>query len=112
MSTKTSMTTWFTVYSHFVEPLRGPMFRTKSPYPDILPPDIRVLLGRPKRYWQKDVVERVEEDEKKAAEKSKKMQAEGVSKALRKGIFIHCKICGAVAHNARTCPWKPTDGGS
>ncbi|GAA0185872.1 hypothetical protein LIER_33160 [Lithospermum erythrorhizon] len=58
------MTTWFTVYSHFLEPLRGPMFWTKSLYPDILPPDIRVLPRKPKRCRTKDVIQRMEEAEK------------------------------------------------
>ncbi|GAA0173101.1 hypothetical protein LIER_41458 [Lithospermum erythrorhizon] len=54
----------------------------------------------------------MEEAEKQVVEKRKKMQAEGVFKASRKGVVIHYKICGVVAHNARTCPRKPADGGS
>ncbi|GAA0185871.1 hypothetical protein LIER_33159 [Lithospermum erythrorhizon] len=40
------------------------------------------------------------------------MQAERVFKASSKGDVIHCKIGGGAAHNARTCPRKPADGGS
>ncbi|GAA0174367.1 hypothetical protein LIER_27770 [Lithospermum erythrorhizon] len=48
--------TLLTVYSHFLESLRGPTFWTKSPYPDILPPELRVLPRKPKRCRQKDEI--------------------------------------------------------
>ncbi|GAA0144821.1 hypothetical protein LIER_36013 [Lithospermum erythrorhizon] len=87
-------------------------YLTKSPYPDILPPDIRFLPGRAKSCRTKDAAERVEEAEKQTAEKAEKKQHDGVFKASRKGALIHCKICPGVGQNAWTCPRKPVDGGS
>ncbi|GAA0169628.1 hypothetical protein LIER_24070 [Lithospermum erythrorhizon] len=100
------LSTWFDVYNNFLEPLRGPIFWTKSPYPDILPPDIRFLPGKPKRCRQKEASERREEAKKKAVEKekAKKRQADGIFKTSRKGAIIHYKICGTSYHNARSCP--------
>ncbi|GAA0149542.1 hypothetical protein LIER_08691 [Lithospermum erythrorhizon] len=82
------------------------------PYPPILPPDIRVLPGRPKRYEKKDVAERREEVEKQAEKQaSKKGEKQAATfKASRKGVVMHCKICGVIGHNARTCPSKHVDG--
>ncbi|GAA0147450.1 hypothetical protein LIER_36521 [Lithospermum erythrorhizon] len=90
----------------FLEPLRGPTFWRKIPYPDILPPELCVLLGRPKKCRQKDETELREIAEKQAFERAKKEKADGVIKVSRKGNVIHCKICGAPAHNTRTCPLR------
>ncbi|GAA0156468.1 hypothetical protein LIER_13964 [Lithospermum erythrorhizon] len=108
------LSTWFVVCNNFLEPLRGLVFWTKSPYPTILRSKMWVLPGRPKRCCNKDAAERAEEAEKQAELKAKKKQDDGVFKASRKGAIIHCKICGGVGHNAQTCPRKPTpsDGGS
>ncbi|GAA0149648.1 hypothetical protein LIER_08778 [Lithospermum erythrorhizon] len=106
--------TWFVAYTIFLEPLRGPVFWTKSPYPAILPPNMRVLPGRPKRCRNKDAAERAEEAEKQVELKAKKKQDDEVFKASRKGVVMHCKICGGVGHNTRTNPRKPapSDGES
>ncbi|GAA0169755.1 hypothetical protein LIER_24163 [Lithospermum erythrorhizon] len=79
---------------------------TKSSYPDILPPELRVLPGRPKRCRQKDETEMREIAEKQASERAKKAKADGVIKVSHKGVVIHCKICCAPTHNARTYPLR------
>ncbi|GAA0147789.1 hypothetical protein LIER_07405 [Lithospermum erythrorhizon] len=61
------------------------------------------LPWRPKRCRQKDASERAEAAAKIAAEKEAKKN-DGVFRASRKGSVIHCKICGALGHNARSCP--------
>ncbi|GAA0152628.1 hypothetical protein LIER_11060 [Lithospermum erythrorhizon] len=108
------LSTWFMAYNNYLQPLRGPVFWTKNPYPAILPPDMRVLPGRPKRCRNKGAAKRAEEAEKQAELKAKKKQDDGVFKASRKEDVMHCKICGGVGHNTRTCPRKPapSDGGS
>ncbi|GAA0141993.1 hypothetical protein LIER_03004 [Lithospermum erythrorhizon] len=100
-------TTFLEVYSHTLEPLNGPIMWTKSSYPDILPTDIRVLPRRPKRCRRVDPSEAREKKEKEVAEKAKKASVKGIFKASRHEAVIHCKICGSVGHNVRTCPRKP-----
>ncbi|GAA0142903.1 hypothetical protein LIER_03700 [Lithospermum erythrorhizon] len=63
---------------------------------------------RPKRCKRVDPSEAREKKEKEAAEKAKKARVEGIFKAPRHGAVIHCKICGSIGHNAKTCPRRPT----
>ncbi|GAA0167724.1 hypothetical protein LIER_40434 [Lithospermum erythrorhizon] len=103
-------------WCHFIEPLCGPIFWKQSPYPPILPSDVRVLPGRPKRYRQKDASEIAEATTNITVEKAAKKN-DGVFWASRKGSVIHCKICGALGHNARSCPRRSllsttSEGGS
>ncbi|GAA0156766.1 hypothetical protein LIER_14177 [Lithospermum erythrorhizon] len=100
-------TTFLEVYIHTLEPFNGPTMWTKSPYHDILPSDIRMLLGRPKRCRRVDPSEQRDKAEKADAEKAKKVKPEGVFKASRHGTVIHSKICGTPSHNARNCPRRP-----
>ncbi|GAA0141994.1 hypothetical protein LIER_03005 [Lithospermum erythrorhizon] len=67
----------------------------------------RVLPRRPKRCRRVDPSEAREKKEKEVAEKAKKASVKGIFKASRHEAVIHCKICGSVGHNVRTCPRKP-----
>ncbi|GAA0184068.1 hypothetical protein LIER_31376 [Lithospermum erythrorhizon] len=74
---------WFKIYNNFLEPLRG----------------------RPKRIRTKVAAEIREEADKRKSMKGDQANT-GVFKASPKGSVIHCKICGGIAHYARTYPKK------
>lgn len=104
------------IYSHFVEPIRGPTFWPQLDLPTVLPPDMRVLPGRPKKSRKVDANEKREKAEKLAAAKEKEKAPTGPInfKNSRKGAVMHCKMCGGAGHNKKTCPLNeqpiPEDG--
>ncbi|GAA0154407.1 hypothetical protein LIER_12397 [Lithospermum erythrorhizon] len=103
--------TFKAVYNHTLEPLGAPSFWPNPELPEILPPDIRVLPGRPKKCRIIDVQELKEKAEKVVEEKAKKVKEDNgadleVLKASRKRSVIHYKVCGGASHNARTNPKK------
>ncbi|GAA0160932.1 hypothetical protein LIER_17371 [Lithospermum erythrorhizon] len=99
------------IYSHLLEPIRVPTFWPKLP--TVLPPVMRVLLGRSKKCRTIDAHEKREKAEKVAAEREKTATRGGEIhfKNSRKGVVMHCKLCSA-GHNKKTCPLNQPDGGA
>ncbi|XP_052876217.1 uncharacterized protein LOC128282036 [Gossypium arboreum] len=83
-----TVTTQLNIYSHLINPVKGPMqwehVRDMEP---ILPPIIRRPLGRPKQTRRKEVGE-----ERKSGPKLSKI-----------GQQANCTKCGKPGHNTRTC---------
>ncbi|CAI0471751.1 unnamed protein product [Linum tenue] len=111
---------WRDIYANVLQPMDGPRTWIRSEYEAILPPDFRVMPGRPKKKRVKTVEEM--EDKKRPRKKrvytSKQLLARDKrdpDKLGRNGRVIQCKNCKEKGHNSRTCKKsKPAeaDGGA
>ncbi|GAA0176659.1 hypothetical protein LIER_29579 [Lithospermum erythrorhizon] len=70
-------------YSHYLKPLRGNVFWPKTSYTPILPPDMRVLPGRPKKCRRVDPSEKAVNAAKERAKKDEADKAAGIFKASK-----------------------------
>ncbi|VFQ65172.1 unnamed protein product [Cuscuta campestris] len=78
--------TYNQVYANIIHPVPGPHDFVRTPYAQLLPPTVKRAPGRPKTKRRKTPEEH--EDEKKST---------------RRGLTLHCSICGDGGHNERSC---------
>lgn len=78
--------TYNQVYANIIHPVPGPHDFVRTPYAQLLPPTVKRAPGRPKTKRRKTPEEH--EDEKKST---------------RRGLTLHCSICGDGGHNKRSC---------
>ena len=80
--------TYEEIYTSIIFPINGHSLLETTPYPDVLPPSKRILLGRPKKKRRLEQWE-IRRDETR----------------LRKGgLRKTCRICKQIGHNRRACP--------
>ncbi|KAE8684549.1 hypothetical protein F3Y22_tig00111127pilonHSYRG00005 [Hibiscus syriacus] len=82
------VTTQREIYSHFIQPMRGPnQWLTDTTCEPVIPPTIRRPPGRPKKKMRNEVNEPTN------------------SHAImsKKGLMMYCSKCGQPGHNQRTC---------
>ena len=96
-----------------IYPVHGPDLWPKNPHPDVVPPDLRRLLGRPRGSRMKSVQEQAEIRKVKAktARLARRLVNfrevdDGGKKMSRKGLMADysCHLCGEKGHNKRRCP--------
>ncbi|WVY89937.1 hypothetical protein V8G54_035451 [Vigna mungo] len=80
--------TYEETYSTIIYPINGAKMWNITPYPDVSPPDKRVLPGRPKRK------RRLEQWEMRKDE----------SRMTKSGLRKRCRICRQHGHNRTRCP--------
>ncbi|RAL40956.1 hypothetical protein DM860_008654 [Cuscuta australis] len=78
--------TYNQVYANIIHPVPGPHDFVRTPYVQLLPSTVKRAPGRPKTKRRKTPEEH--EDEKKST---------------RRGLTLHCSICGDGGHNKRSC---------
>ena len=74
-------------YSHLIGALPGPELWPCKRTDVILPPIVRIQLGRPRKSRRREVDE-----------------PPNPYKLSQKGYTVNCGNCGMVGHNARRCP--------
>lgn len=96
------------VYEPIIYPVEGPDLWPKTTKPDVVPPEIIKLPGRPKGARKKSSEERREINNKKANTTKVKIceLSHGVQKMSRSGMMSDytCRKCGEKGHNKRKCP--------
>ncbi|KAE8720330.1 hypothetical protein F3Y22_tig00020348pilonHSYRG00008 [Hibiscus syriacus] len=82
------VTTQREIYSHFIQPMRGPnQWLTDTTCEPVIPPTIRRPPGRPKKERRKETYE----------------PTNSHATMSKKGIMMYCSKCGQPVHNQRTC---------
>ena len=101
------------VYAPIIYPVHGPDMWPRTPHPDIVPPDLTRLPGRPKGARQKTAEELAARSKvkTKAARIAHQVVTvrdgeDGRQKMSRKGLMpeYKCRLCGEKGHNKRRCP--------
>ncbi|XP_047953996.1 uncharacterized protein LOC125200390 [Salvia hispanica] len=101
------------VYAPIIYPVHGPDMWPRTPHPDIVPPDLTRLPGRPKGARQKTAEELAARSKVKAKAARITHQVvtvrdgeDGRQKMSRKGLMpeYKCRLCGEKGHNKRRCP--------
>lgn len=88
-------------YEPLIHPTNGQNLWETTPYPDILPPPMRKMPGRPKKSRNKGADEKAKGANEKA--KGADEKARDPSLVTRKGKANNCSICKQVGHNKRSC---------
>ncbi|XP_047953891.1 uncharacterized protein LOC125200221 [Salvia hispanica] len=101
------------VYAPIIYPVHGPDTWPRTPHPDIVPPNLTRLPGRPKGARQKTAEELAARSKvkTKAARIAHQVVTvrdgeDGRQKMSRKGLMpeYKCRLCGEKGHNKRRCP--------
>ena len=101
------------VYAPIIYPVHGPDTWPRTPHPDIVPPNLTRLPGRPKGARQKTAEELAARSKVKAKAARIARQVvtvrdgeDGRQKMSRKGLMpeYKCRLCGEKGHNKRRCP--------
>ncbi|XP_041995750.1 uncharacterized protein LOC121745872 [Salvia splendens] len=106
-----SKETFKMVYEAIIYLVQGPQQWTKTAHPNVIPPELTKLPGRPKGARQKSVQE-AREMTKEKARAARIVQVrddiDGGQKLSRKRLMMDykCRLCSVVGHNRRRCPQR------
>ncbi|XP_027156674.1 uncharacterized protein LOC113757758 [Coffea eugenioides] len=81
---------FFNIYDNVLQPINGDIQWPQSDMLELDPPASVTQPGRPKKVRKRDVTE-----------------GKDHGKRLRKRVVIHCRKCGGIGHNAKTCKNPP-----
>ena len=81
---------FFTIYDNVLQPINGDIQWPQSDMLELDPPASVTQSGRPKKARKRDVTE-----------------GKDHGKRLRRRTVIHCRKCGGIGHNAKTCKNPP-----
>lgn len=99
-----SKETYMRVYSYLMETMDGNESWPQSAKPNLLPPDVEKMTGRPKLYKRRK--QPGENSGKDVPPPLSKTTITRIGKLGRQGVIMTCSHCHQQRHNAKGCPLK------